>query len=124
MHHIRSHALLTLLAVTLIALLTEPFAVYLNDTLYTVVVTAAAVMLVVWIGIMLQEDDEDPDIARYRAFAARWGFASGLAILGCGLVYEGLVFHEINWWILFALIAKLLSKFLARVYIESKDSEK
>jgi hypothetical protein len=117
----RSHALLTLAVVCLLGLLTDPFMVFMTQMQLYMVLVLVTTLLAVWVGLILREESTDEREVANRAFAARWGYVSGITILTAGLLYEGLYLHEINWWILFALIAKILSKFLARIYIESTN---
>lgn len=117
----RSHALLTLSVVVLLGLLTDPFMVLMSQMQLYVVLVLLTTLLIVWVGLILREESSDEREVSNRAFAARWGYVSGIVILTFGLLYEGLYLHEINWWILFALIAKILSKFIARIYIESTN---
>jgi hypothetical protein len=121
MQSTHSHALLTLAVVVLLGLLTDPFMVLMSQMQLYLVLVLVTTLLIVWVGLILREESTDEREVANRAFAARWGYVSGITILTTGLLYEGSVLHEINWWILFALIAKILSKFLARIYIESKN---
>jgi hypothetical protein len=116
-----SHALLTLAVVSLLGLLTDPMRVLMTSTQLAVVLVVVAALLAVWVGIIIWEESTDKREIANRAFAARWGYVSGIAILTTGLLYEGLYLQEVNWWILFALIAKILSKFIAKIYIESTN---
>jgi hypothetical protein len=79
--------------------------------------TCASGLLIVWAGFVMFEKAGDERETSHRMHAGRVAYLSGLAVLTVGLVVQGFQ-HAIDPWIAFALSAMVLSKLVARTWLE------
>jgi hypothetical protein len=110
-------ALAAVLAVFL-ALLTDPFMLWMPPMLAMTVLLAVVVILCVWFGFVLKEQASDEREAMHRMNAGRIAYLSGIGVLTIALLVQGLA-HHIDPWITLALGVMVLSKLAARLYFDA-----
>lgn len=108
---------LVVLLLLLLGALTDPFMYWMPSMPEMVALTLACVCLLAWIGLAAREHAHDERDAEHRMFAGRLAYLSGVAVLTCALLVQGLV-HSIDSWITGALATMVVSKIAARWYAD------
>lgn len=111
--HIGILALLALVLFTLV----DPFMYWMPSMVQMIALTLVAGLLVAYVGLIVREEAGDERETMHRMHAGRAGFLAGIGILTAGLLYQGLL-HVIDPWIPLALATMVISKMLARWYVE------
>lgn len=75
------------------------------------------VLLLVWVGLVMQENAQDEREILLKMKAGRVAYLSGLVVLTIGLVEQAFSNH-IDPWIAVALAVMVLSKLFTRLYSE------
>ena len=81
------------------------------------VLLIASVLLVLWAGFVMQETAHDEREVVLKMKAGRIAYLSGLGVLMVALIIQGFA-HSIDPWITGALAVMVVSKLLARLYLE------
>lgn len=76
-----------------------------------------SVLLVVWAGVILQEQAHDEREVVLKMKSGRVAYLSGLGILLLALILQGLE-HAIDPWIAVSLGVMVAAKLIARSYLE------
>ena len=82
-----------------------------------VMVVGVAVCMVLFVGLILQEDTHDEREMVLKLQSGRYAYASGLIVLLTALVAQGLM-HTIDPWIPVALLTMVITKLVTRAYLE------
>ncbi len=117
MHTYRTQVILTVSAVTSLALLTDPFMVLMPDMAQMVVLALATALICAWAGLVIQEKQGDEREIAHRAYAARAAYLSGICILTLALIYQGIT-HTLDFWIPLTLGTMLAAKLISRYWVE------
>lgn len=103
--------------VVMLAALADLLPFWMPDMAEMAVLTVASVLLLVWVGFVMQEGRGDERELVHRMNAGRVAYLSGIGVLTLGLIVQGFS-HTIDPWILGALGAMVVSKLIARLYLE------
>jgi hypothetical protein len=106
---------IALATLAFLALLTDPFMLFMPPMLGMAVLLAATVLLVAFAGLVLNERAADEREDAHRQTAGRAAYLSGIATLTLALFVQGLS-HHIDPWIAAALAAMVVAKLAARWY--------
>jgi hypothetical protein len=82
-----------------------------------VALAIVVVMLLVWVGFVMQEQAQDERELLLKMRAGRIAYLSGLVVMIAGLVFQSLNNH-IDPWLAVSLAVMVLSKLCARLYFE------
>lgn len=96
------------LLVILAALLWNPF--WMPMGLVLVVLVIFVVLCGGFVGFIWHERGGDERDALIRHVAARFAYLSGALILAVGIIYETLVHHVVDKWLLAAFMITVLAK--------------
>ena len=107
--------LIAVALVFLLALLTDPFMVWMPTPTQMVVVLVAAILAVVYAGFVLKEKAADERDAVHRMLAGRAAFLTSIAVLTIALIVQALS-HGIDPWIPAALALTIIAKLVARAW--------
>lgn len=105
-----------LLIISLLALV-DPFMYWMPSMPTNILLLFITVLLCVWSGFIIYEKTEDEREMQHRMYAGRVAYFSGILILTIALLVQGLT-ESVDPWIAFALLGMVISKVLARLYIE------
>lgn len=111
-----------IIAVVLIALavvLLNPTHLFMPDMVVTGILIAMLVVFALFAAFVLRERAEDERAVLHRMLADRTGFLVGSAVLILGIIREAPA-HDVNVWLVTALVAMILAKLGARIYAEKK----
>lgn len=111
------HILLAAALIISLALLSDPFMIWMPPAAATAALLAAAAIMCVWIGFIARERGGDERDLQHRMNAGRAAYLSGLAVLTVALIVQGFA-HQIDVWVAVALAAMVVSKLAARIYFE------
>lgn len=103
--------------VGLLALLSDPFMVWMPMGVQLFVLLGAAALACVWVGFVMYEKAHDEREALHKMHAGRIAYLSGIAVLTMALIVQGLA-HTIDPWISVTLGVMVISKLVARFYSE------
>ncbi|HVX90414.1 MAG TPA: hypothetical protein VHC20_02130 [Candidatus Paceibacterota bacterium] len=102
------------LIISLIAV-TNPWMIFMPTVMEMVALVVIAVLVAGYAGLILAEQPNDEREDAHRAFAARAGFITGIALLTAALLWQGF-HHAIDAWVPSALGAMILAKVAARAW--------
>lgn len=103
--------------VVLLALLTDPFMLWMPAPAQMTALLGAATLAALWAGFVIREKARDEREAAHAMHAGRLAYFSGIATLTVALVVQGLA-HDIDIWVPLALGIMVVSKLGARLYAE------
>ncbi len=63
---------------------------------------------------------EDEREQHHRFVANRWALIAGTATLSIGIIYQLMVQHSLNYWLLIGLVAINLTKIISFIYLNYK----
>ena len=102
------------LVISLIAV-SDPYMFLIPGMAEMVVLVFIAALVAGYAGLVLAEKPEDEREDAHRAFAARAGFITGIAILTAALLYQGFN-HMLDSWVAVALGAMIVAKVFGRAW--------
>lgn len=112
------HIASALILVVLLFIVTDVFMIWMPSMLSTILLLTAAVLLSVWVGLVHHEQAHDEREALHRMYAGRIAYLSGIIVLSVALLVQGLM-GDVNVWIASALGVMVLSKSLARIFLDT-----
>ena len=101
--------------VVFLGLLTDPFMLWMPPMAGMALLLCATALLCVWGGFVMHEKAHDEREIIHRMYAGRSAYLSGIAVLTCALIVQGLV-HHIDPWVALALGVMVVSKLVSRFY--------
>lgn len=113
------HIFLAVVLVVLLVLLTDPFMFWMPSMVGMTVLFIAVIVLGIWTGFILKEEARDEREAAHRMSSGRIAYLAGLAVLTVGLVVQGFQ-HHVDPWVAGALGVMVVSKLIARIYLNDK----
>ena len=102
----------------LLVLLTDPFMLWMPMGVQMLVLLLAAVFSGVWAGFVALEHGQDEREAAHVMYAGRVAYLAGLGVLTLALLWQGMTAHAIDVWVAAALGVMVLTKVVARRYLE------
>lgn len=72
-----------------------------------------------FIALFWREQPQDEREEAHSAFSGKVAFFTGTSTLAIAIVYQSL-HHAIDWWVAFALIVMITSKFVARMFARKR----
>ena len=111
------HILIALVLIAALALLTDPFMVWMPAPEQMMVLLAAAIFAALWAGFVAYEKSRDERELTHTMQAGRIAYLAGIAVLTLALIVQGLA-HAIDPWICVALGAMVAAKLGARIYYD------
>ncbi|MCR4281251.1 MAG: hypothetical protein NUV88_02895 [Candidatus Kaiserbacteria bacterium] len=111
------HISTAVVLVVLLVLLTDPFMLWMPAQAQTAVLLGAAILACLWAGFVMYESANDEREMLHKMHAGRVAYLSGIAVLTLALIFQGLA-HDIDPWVSSALAAMVISKLVARLYLE------
>ena len=110
-----SSVLIAVALVILLALLTDPFMVWMPTPTQMIVVLVAAILSVVYSGFVLKEQAGDERDTLHRMLAGRAAFLTSVGVLTVALIVQAFE-HAIDPWVPAALALTIIAKLLARAW--------
>lgn len=103
------------LLIVLAVLLLNPLHMWMPDMLAMLVVVLLLGAFGILAGFVLRERATDEREQNHKLFAGRVAYLGGVAVLLLGIVVQGL-HHNVDAWLVIALLVMLLAKFAAHLY--------
>ena len=104
--------------VLLLVFLANPFSLWMPTTLEYMTVTALVVVATIFAGLVVGEKVRDEREEELRNTSARAGYIAGIVILTLGIAIPILMGEHANPWILTALGAMVIVRFISRMKSE------
>ena len=111
------HISVAVVLVVLLFLLSDSLTLFMPEGAQMTALLLSSALILVWAGFVMYENSEDEREVVHKMHAGRIAYLSGLGILTAALIVEGLD-HKIDPWILLALGVMVVSKLIARFYLE------
>ncbi len=80
-------------------------------------VSVALGLYVVAMSLVGEGKTEDERELHHRRIANRWAMITGTLILSLGVIYQLFVTHQLDYWLLVALMGVNLSKIVSLIYL-------
>jgi len=114
----RKQTTIGVILILLLLGLLDPFRIFMPTMFQMTLLVFFGVVCAVFLGLAWQEQARDEREDRNRMFAARWAFFGGVVILSIGLIIQGFQ-HRIDPWLVFALMAMMITKVFGRARIDN-----
>ena len=106
---------MSLILVTLLIIFLNPTNLLMPETFEMMLMVGIVIAFLVFSGFIWKEKTHDERDEYHRLFAGRISFLAGTSVLVVGIVYRSL-HHNIDPWLIYALIGMVLAKTLSRLY--------
>ena len=106
-----------IILIVLLVMIGNPFMFWMPSMMLTVILVVIAALTFAWIGFFLSETARDEREVAHRTHAGRTSYLSAAVVLTIALVYQGFM-DKIDIWIPFTLAVMIISKLIARFYVE------
>jgi hypothetical protein len=107
--------LVTLILIVIAVLLLNPFSFWMPDILVLCMLAIALALFGIFASFILREKSIDEREELHKSLAGRNAFLVGSGILMLGIVFQGYN-HTVDPWLVIALIAMIIAKFLTRIW--------
>jgi len=114
-------ALISILIIVLAILLLDPFMLLMPGSVTMMVILLLAVVFAAYTIFIYREQARDERELAHRMAAARLAWLIGAGVALIGIVYEGLLEHTVDQWLIFTLVATVIGKLTVRSYLEKKN---
>jgi len=105
--------------IVLLVLLVNPFDVFMPTMMEMLMVAVAGVLFLFFAGFFWKEKAVDEREELHRFLAARFAYLIGAGILMTAILVQSFA-HNLDVWVVGALIAMLLAKVFGRLYAERR----
>lgn len=109
---------ISIVLVVLSILILNPFRFWMPDMILLLILAITFVVFAMFSIFLIHEKIEDERIVLHRMLAGRMAFLAGSTVLLAGIIVQALS-HEVDVWLVIALVAMVLSKLIARIYSDS-----
>ena len=109
--------IVAVILVAFLVLLANPFTFWMPEVALMLTLLVATALLIIWIGLVLQEKAGDEREEAHRMEAGRTAYIYGVGVLTLALIYQGLN-HTLDPWILVTLGVMVLSRLISRLYAD------
>jgi len=103
----------------LAVLLLNPLHFWMPDMMVMAMLGVMLAVFALFASFVLREKVEDEREAVHRMLSGRVAFLTGSALLTLGIVVQATT-HEVDEWLVIALVAMVLSKIATRIYTDSR----
>lgn len=117
MNNISRPTMVALIVVAALALMMCPLPFLMLTSTQMVLVSLAALGFIIWTGFYWQERVADEREELHRFLAGRLAYFVGASILMLGVLVQSLQ-HDVDPWLVSALIGMMLAKILSKVIAE------
>ena len=107
--------IVTVCLIILAVLLLNPFHFWMPDMVVVGMLALALVLFGIFASFILREKTFDERDSLHRTLAGRNAFLAGAAVLMLGVIVEGYS-HDVDPWLVIALIAMILTKIATRAW--------
>ena len=98
----------------------DPFMILMPQNLVYVLVAALFLAFMGYSLLIWREIAVDEREVSHRAYAGRMSFMIGTAILVIGILYEVLIQHSVDGFLVLTLVGMTLTKYITHEYAEKK----
>lgn len=105
---------LVLLGITILFL--NPFHFWMPDMALVLMLACLVAVFGAFATLVLREQAHDEREETHRMRSGRAAFLVGALILVAGIAYQGSVVHEVDPWLVVALVGMVLAKLSTRIY--------
>lgn len=112
----------SILAIALVGLLffvVNPLHIWMPSQVEMMLSAVFAAVFGIFIALFWREQPRDEREEAHAAFSGRVAFFVGTTTIALGIVYQSLQ-HSIDWWLPTVLVVMIVSKYIARMYAQSR----
>ena len=107
--------IITVILIGIAVLLLNPFNFWMPDVVVLCILAIALAIFGMFASFIIREKSVDEREDQHKALAGRNAFLAGSGILMLGIVFQGYT-HAVDPWLVIALIAMIIAKFLTRIW--------
>ncbi len=111
---------LGVILIILVMALLDPFMILMPSAMVMTLMLILVIGFVVFAAYIWREQARDEREELHRLAAGRYGWLAGTGILLLGLIYQGLIEHSTDPWLVYALAGMILAKLITRAVFEIK----
>lgn len=117
----KSEIILSLVLLVLLGVFLNPFNVFMPPAFVTMLIVFLLAILGAFIVLVWKEKPKDEREKLHSMFASRLSLILGSSILTLGIIYEELILHALDPWLVYALGAIIIGKLIGVIYIQRKN---
>lgn len=111
---------ISIIVISLLLVFLNPTHLLMPDTLHSMLIIGFIITFLLLIAILWKERANDEREATHIQKSGRFSFIAGATILFTGIVIQTSM-HNIDPWLIRALLLMILVKILSRVYFSHKN---
>jgi hypothetical protein len=109
----------TILIILVLAFL-DPFMVLMPNALIMMVMLLLVIGFSVFSVYIWREQAKDEREELHRLAAGRYAWLVGSGIIILGILYQGFIEHQVDHWLIYALVGMITTKLVTRSFWEAK----
>lgn len=115
----KTEVIFSILLIILLVLFLEPFGLFMSPPILMMIVLGLIVVFGIFTALIWREKVKDERENLHKMMAARFGFIAGASVLVVGIIIQAFA-HNVDTWLILALIAMILGKMAGLLYGERK----
>ena len=116
---LKTEFIFSLLLIILLLFFIEPFGLFMTPPVAMMILTILIVIFGIFASLVWREKARDEREHLHKMIAGRFGYLAGASVLMIGIVIQTLN-HELDSWLIIALIAMILGKIVGLLYGQNK----
>lgn len=96
----------------------DPFMILMPESISYVFILLLFVAFVIYAALIQREKAADEREEMHRSFAGRVAYITGSAILVTGIIYQAYFIHQVDSFLIVALVSMIVAKYLGILYAE------
>lgn len=114
-----TETLVSIVLVVTLLIIVNPSNIFMPSMVQITVACIALFVFGLFASLVLREKAEDEREVLHRGLAGRNAFLVGSAVILLGILF-GEVNHEVDPWLVTALVSMILTKVISRIYSDRK----
>lgn len=110
-----------LLVLLLSYLFLDPFMVLMPTAAVNALIVVFFLLYISFALLLWKEKASDEREEVHRAYAARVAYLTGTGVLVIGIIYQALVIHTVDPWLILTLTVMVFAKYFALKHAESTN---
>lgn len=116
----KSEITTTIILLTILFLFLRPSRLFMPDSLELMLTLFFLIFYMIFASLFWKERSKDERENLHMLNAGRLSFLIGSSVLAVGIFSQSLM-HEVDPWLVYTLIAMLLTKTVSRIYSQLKN---
>lgn len=115
-----SEVFISIVLIILAVLFLDPFMLWMPKSMVPLMLVAVIVLFALFAIFVWRERAGDEREQLHRMIADRIGYLAGAALLVAGIVYQAMVNHTVDSWLIVTLVLMVVAKLAGLVYSKFK----